>query len=53
MTRKPTTQDLIRVLLPIVAAARLRTATRLADRPRLTTERSAPRTLGEFFHKSK
>lgn len=46
---KPSTQDLIRALEPVLHAARLRTATRLAERVRLTTERSAPATLAEYF----
>jgi hypothetical protein len=47
--KKPTTQDLIRALRPILAAARLRNSTRAAERPRLATERPAPATLAEHF----
>jgi hypothetical protein len=46
--RKPKLEALVRALLPIVQAARLRNATRIAERPRLSTERAAPATIAQW-----
>jgi hypothetical protein len=49
----PTTQDLIRKLIPIIDAARLRNLSRRLDGSKLSTERGKPATLAEYFARRK